>query len=354
VSFRPTRNLALLALAVTLGWPSHARAAKEDVIVLRNGDKITGEVKWLTRGKLEYSTDDAGRLQIEWVKVAQLRSPHSFEVEAASGLKYYGRLVATDLNGRVVVGDANLDTLAIPDVVAISALDAGLWKRVRAFLDLGLTFAKANHATTFNSDGEVAYRGDKLGSTLNFSSYAQGQASSPTATRNSVGLRAIRFLPKRWSAVALGQTEQNDELNLKLRVTGAGAIGRVLSRSNSSELGVGGGLAVTGERFSADTADPLAEETTGTSLEGLLFAGWDAFRFDSPKLDLATSLFLYPSISDPGRVRGEGTVRLKYELFSDFNVGVSATDTFDSNPPEESATRNDYITAFTIGWSYRR
>jgi len=98
----------------------------------------------------------------------------------------------------------------------------------------------------------------------------------------------------------------------------------------------------------------LAQDETGTNLEGLLVGSFDAFRFDSPKLDLATSLFLYPSLSTAGRLRGEATIRLKYELLPDFNVGISATDTFDSDPPEETATTNDFITTFTIGWSYRR
>jgi hypothetical protein len=356
VTLRPTRKtLPALLLAVSaVGWPAAALAAKTDVLTLHNGDRVTGEVKWLTRGKLDYSTDDAGRLSIEWVKVSRLTSPHSFEVETASGLKYVGRLVAIDKDGVVVIGGADLDTLPIPDVVVISALDAGFMKRVRAYLDLGLTFAKANQATTFSSDGEAAYRGDKIGSTFAFSSYAQGQESAPTTTRNTVGLRMIRFLPKRWSAIALGQTEQNDELSLELRVTGAALLGRALTRSNSSELSVGAGLAVTRERFSADAADPLAQDETGTNLEGLLAGGFDAFRFDSPKLDLATSLFLYPSLSTAGRIRGEGTVRLKYELLPDFNVGITATDTFDSDPPEATATTNDFITTFTIGWSYRR
>jgi hypothetical protein len=81
---------------------------------------------------------------------------------------------------------------------------------------------------------------------------------------------------------------------------------------------------------------------------------WSAFRFDSPKLDFSTNLAMFPSISDAGRVRGQAAVRLEYEVFKDFNAGIRVTDTFDSRPPAESATKNDYVTALTIGWSYRR
>lgn len=343
----------LLALLV-LAWPAAGDAAKTDIVILQNGDRITGEVKGLSRGKLDYNTDDAGRLAIEWIKVAHVTSSRSFEIEIASGAKYVSRLAATDKEGALAVEGRSADTLAIPSVVRMSELDAGFLQRVKTYLDVGFTFAQANRATTLNLSGESAYRGDKFGSTLSFDSYAQGQESTPTTTRNSGGLQMTRFLPKRWSAVVLALAEQNDELNLALRLTGGGAVVRVLIQSNKSELAAGGGLTVTRERFSPTDADPGAGEETKTNLEALLVAKWDAFRFDSPKLDFSNTLNLYPSLSTPGRVRGELTTRLKYELFADFNVGINLTDTFDSRPPDENAPTNDFITSFTIGWSYRR
>jgi hypothetical protein len=114
------------------------------------------------------------------------------------------------------------------------------------------------------------------------------------------------------------------------------------------ELSLGAGLVATQEQFSSTTAS-----TRATGLEGLLTADWSAFRFDSPKLDFGTNVALFPSITDAGRVRGQGAFRLVYEVFKDFNAGVRFTDTFDSRPPE-GATKNDYVTELTIGWSYRR
>mgnify|MGYP003693981001 CR=1 FL=1 len=174
----------------------------------------------------------------------------------------------------------------------------------------------------------------------------------PTTTRNSAALQGTYYLPRRWSTMAVLTTEQNDELNLELRLTGAGMLGRALIQSNSMELGLAGGLAVARERFSPAAVNMASENNT--SFEAVLAGQWDAFRFDSPKLDFSTSFSLYPSLSTAGRVRGESTTRLKYELFPDFNVGVTITDTFDSKPPEEDATKNDFVSTFTIGWSYRR
>ena len=56
-----------------------ARAAdKIDVVHLKNGDRITCEIKNLDKGLLEVSTDPAGKLSIHWGDVASLESPIVF------------------------------------------------------------------------------------------------------------------------------------------------------------------------------------------------------------------------------------------------------------------------------------
>ena len=343
--------MLLLSLSGLL-VPVSLSAQKTDVVVIANGDVITGEIKGLSRGKLDYNTDDAGRLSIKWEKVIGLTSRHFYEVERSSGRKYFGRLSSPQNDGTIIVENEQSDTLRVRDIVAIDLLEAGFFQRTKAYLDAGFTFAKANQATTFSLSGQLDYRGPRVGATLSFDSYAQGQKTSPTTARNTVALRGTRFLPNRWSAVLLTQAEQNDELNLALRFTAGGAGGRVLTQSNRSELSAAAGVVVTQERFSTSSGE--TSDTAKTNLEGLILVKWDAFRFDSPKLDLSTYLVVYPSLSTLGRVRGEYSLRIKYELVKDFNVGINLTDNFDSKPPDVTASKNDFITSLTIGWSYRR
>ena len=345
-----SRTIAMaLALGATMAcWPGSALGAKTDVLVLRNGDRITGEVKGLARGKLDYSTDDAGRLSVEWEKVARITSVHSFDIEDSFGKRYFGRLAPSSRDGYVVFQSGGADTLSVMSVIGMTPVNAKFVERLSAYLDLGFTLAKANQATTFSVSGKANYRGPKMGSQFTLDSYAQGQEDVPTTTRNTVRQSVSWFLQPRWSATALIQLEQNEELDLDHRVTGGGAFDHVLRHTNQMELSLGAGLVGTQEQFSSG---PLREKNT--SLEGLLAADWEAYHFDSPKLDFNTSIALFPSITDAGRVRGQGEIRLVYEVFSDFNAGIRLTDTFDSRPPE-GATKNDYVAEFTIGWSYRR
>ncbi len=88
-----TSRMASVLTAVACGGAALAlmgaiaplQAQKTDVVVLINGNRITGEVKDLSHGKLDYSTDDMGRLSIEWTKVVRLSSPRPFEADTQVG-----------------------------------------------------------------------------------------------------------------------------------------------------------------------------------------------------------------------------------------------------------------------------
>jgi hypothetical protein len=82
-------SAALVLLTVV---SSTAHAQKTDVVKLANGDRITGEVKSLTKGQLKFSTDDAGTNYLEWDKVVSLEAARQFDVTISDGRRYFGSL----------------------------------------------------------------------------------------------------------------------------------------------------------------------------------------------------------------------------------------------------------------------
>ena len=348
-------SLPAVLVAVAAGVPSPAHAQKTDVIKLVNGDEITGEIKGVSFGKLDYSTDDAGRLSVKWTKVLRVTSVHYFEVEVSSGLKYFGQLKAGAEDGEVVVELERADTLAIGRIVRIVPLSSRFIDRLQAYLDAGFSLAKANKATTLNVNTELEYRTSRWGTRVTGSSYFQKQADTERSTRNSGSVVAQRFFPHRWQAVLLMGLEQNDQLGLIVRGTIGGGAGYMVKQTNSTTLQLGAGMVVTRERFAlSDTTAGASPDTLKSNLEALVTATWNAFRLDTPKLDFSTQVNAFPSVTTLGRVRGEVTVRIKYEILKDFYVGANFTDNFDSKPPEASASKNDFVTSITVGWSYRR
>jgi len=342
---RVARSFAASALLLALAAPGPAAGRdKTDLVVLVNGNGINGEIMSLSRGKLDYKTDDAGRLSIKWLKVIRVTSAYTYEVETTTGEKRYSALFAPDGDERGVVQLHDGTRIPVSDIVSLVPIDAGFFSRLSAYFDLGLTYAKANEALTFSTDGYVGYRGERLGTSVQFNAYLQGTNGTPAASNYTVQWIGDMYFG-RWTATIGAAAQENSELDLKLRLTFLGGAKYAAVATNLMELVATGGLAGLREQYT--TGDPA------WYLAAYLAGSWSLFRYDSPKLDAEVDLAVYPYLTDFGRVLLQGTLRVTYEVFLDFNVGLNFTDTFDSRPPE-GASNNDFNMSITIGWKYRR
>ena len=132
LSHWPPRLCLWLGVAgvVLLGTPAVLFAQKTDVVILRNGDRLTGEIKKLERGKLKYKTDDMSDVYIEWDKVKSLTTNNTLEVELRTGEKYYGVLQQAAEAGTIeVVTPADTTVLDLASVVRMALLEATLARR---------------------------------------------------------------------------------------------------------------------------------------------------------------------------------------------------------------------------------
>ena len=320
-------------------------AQKVDTVLMRNGDRIIGEIKTLDRGALTYKTDDVGTLAIKWDKIARIVSPRYFEVEDNTGRRYYGTLRPARDPGRMVVEVTSfVDTLDIANVVRMYPLGQSFLTRVDGHLNLNLTFQRANRLRSLNTDFEAEYRTRVRLTRLRANLYFQNQEDADGTSRNSASLSQVRFLGNRWLLLASGEIQQNEELDLARRglVTAGG--GRFLRQTNRAEILIASGLAFSNERFTGSSA------TFG--LEALLSGESNYFQLDTPKTDIQCLLSLYPSLTDFGRVRSELSVSLSRELIKNFNTGLVLFDNFDSRPPSDSLAKNDFGVTLMVGWTF--
>ena len=337
----------IVSVVLSAGSTTSVAAQKLDTVVVINGDRVTGEIKKMERGRLDYSTDDMGRLSIKWDKVLRLWSPFFFEVEMSDGRKYFGSLAVPDRDSVIVVSLFREDTLDVRDVVEITPIKRTFLSRLNGFLDLGFTFARANGALTLNSNGEVVYRGEQAAIGVDYNTYVQQQDSVAKTTRIGAALKADYFFRQRWALSGSFGLQSNDELGLELRRSLIASLNRSIVHTNRVEFRGGLGLTRTNEDFATS-------DTSTINLEGLITIGFDWFKYDSPKLDLTTTLDLFPSITTKNRIRVEYSIRSDYELLNDFTIGLQFRYSFDSKPPVEDLARADYTVSFTIGWKFNR
>jgi hypothetical protein len=322
-----------------------ALAAKVDVVVLQNGTRIVGEVKSMSKAKLEVSTDDMGTLQIEWSKVKEVTAPEFFEVESMDGGLRFGSLRPGPGGGVLeVVADWGTDDLPLNRVARIQLVSTGFWSRFKGSIDVGASYTSASSLTQLSADGDLKYRRPKFQWSLNGEAVLTQQPDVQDTRRSSLAVAYARLFPNRQRIFAQGTLEQNRELGFDFRGSVVGGWGYILARDTRNELVGGTGLSVNREK-------PVEGETT-TNLEAMASLNYANFAYDFPNTDIQVGASAYLGLSQWGRFRLESSASLRREVFKDFYFGLKGYESYDSRPATEGAQNNDWGLTITLGYSF--
>jgi hypothetical protein len=338
--------MAALAAALTLAIAASSFAqGRTDVVTLANGDRITGEVVRVERGRLEFKTDDAGTLYLEWDKIASLVANRFVEVLTSNGQRYLGTLGLSSPRSISVVSLGGPLALQMSDVTLITPIGQSFWSRIDGSIDLGYNYTRSSGVAQFNLNSDTLYRRPASSVRLTMSATVTQKEDDPGRDdRGTIEASYLRYPWQHWFVTAAGRFETNESLGLVLRSQIGGAVGPRLINSTKAQMTIGAGLAVN-EEHGVDV-----EPTQ--NLEGLLDFRLSYYTYDRPKTNIDVGLQYYPSLSNTGRQRLQADVNFKRELWKDFFASVTFFNTFDSRPPNPSADQNDIGFVFSLGWSY--
>jgi Protein of unknown function, DUF481 len=336
----------LLAFVCVVWLPAAALAGpKLDAVQLTNGDHLTCEIKKLQQGRLTISTDALETVVVFWQDVAWVTSTREFEVTLDSGDKQFGTLGSTGAPGSLVITPYGLPpaTQALADVTGIVPIGASLWSRMDGNVDLGLSVAQANNETHWTLNAGAEYRSRRYRVDSSITSQMTSREDTPRQLRNTLTLQLSRLYTNQWFATALGQIQQNDELQLQLRTVGGGGIGNAFSQTNHRFLAGFAGLVYTHEQFVDQPLDNSAEIAVGGQI--------DFFTAAKQEHTLTNSIVTYYRVTGDSRARIELQSAWRHEFLSDFYWSLNGVESFDSHPPPEKK-KNDFSLSLAIGWSF--
>jgi hypothetical protein len=333
----------LLFLSLAFASVSHADT---DVVIFSNGDRLTGEIKSLERGQLRFKTDATGTINIEWDDIASIESDQNIQVETVSGIRYLGHLALSENESSVVVettiGPRELEHNKVVLMTPIEEKGVG---RLDGDITAGYNFTKASDISQVQLGVDLSFRTELRIIGLEFDSTVTDSQDIEASERENLTGRYTRLWQNRWFVSGNVGLTRNDELGIDLRKSlGAGG-GRYLAQTNRHILAWNGGLMYSVE-------DIAGSDTDEDSLEAYVGLDWDWFRFDSPELDLSTSVEVIPSLTESGRVRGEFDVKLKWEIINDLFWQLSFYESYDNKPSATGAQQTDYGVNTSLGWTF--
>jgi hypothetical protein len=340
-------SLVFLAAALALSGPVLA-APKTDILLFKNGDRLTGEVKSLERGKLNFKTDATGTIAIEWDKVASVQTEQYLQVELSDGRRHFGRASLVQPEGKLklrVGSGTNVREVPLVEVVGIAPIEqGGFFARLDGYVTAGYDYTKSSGVQQITYTGGLSSRDEKRQWAIDSSLTFISQSGQDDSNRYNIGAYNRRFLADRWFVQGFGSFDGNDELGIDLRTTLGAAYGRFLRQDQKNDWAAYAGLAVTRENF--------IEQPTNESVEGVLGTQYWFFRYNAPEASMDATVNLFPSLTESGRLRAEGQLNARYEIVSDLFFQLSFYGSYDSEAGAGAESNSDYGVTTSLGYTF--
>jgi putative salt-induced outer membrane protein YdiY len=344
----PTRtHWGTLALAALLLPALTIAREKVDVIFLKNGDRVTGEIISLEYGELSVKTDSIGTVSIEWPDVTSVQSAQSFILEDLAGDRYYGSLSTDQASKLLSIQQEGSEPrqLELLQVTRISPGESTFLSRLQGSFSVGFDYAKSSDITTMSGAFDLSYRAPTFAWALSADTNSTKDPVQGTLDRDNISYTYQWLRPHKRFWTGLASLERNEETGIEARFTLGGGIGQYFIQTPRSELSGLVGLAFTQE-WATGEAD------SQNSMEGLIGGAWRIFKFSTPKVSLNTTALIYPSITESGRYRTSVNLSLRREIISDFYLDLSLYQSYDSDPPDVTAEKDDYGITTSLGYSF--
>jgi Protein of unknown function, DUF481 len=326
-----------IALALALISLQGLTAQKTDKVYLANGDILTGEIKNMKLAKLSFDLSGPGTISIKWEKVVGIRSNQIFEIMMNTGAILVGPLDSSFFAQ---------NQISIYNIVELETIRDRFLRRLSGDVSLGFNYTKSSKILQFNFGGSITYRVPKLEIGIAVNSFLTDRAGDTALTKKQdVTISTVKYFGNQLFFGGNLGWQQNTELGLANRFLLSGAIGKSWISDNHNRLLTGGGASVNEE-------ESIESKSYVSNLEAMLEITYKRFYYSTPKMNIEASFYLYPSLSDWGRVRMEFNVSNSFEIYKDFLIGLNFYDNFDNRPPQGATSINDYGINLTVSYEF--
>jgi len=377
-SFLALSLLVLLMLAPTTG-------VFADQLVLANNDRISGEIISVSDGKIQVRTEYAGVIQVDFDKIANLRTERIASIVLVDGETMTGKINSISGN-TILIESSDLGVVEVPrdhfkemsfveladavtdetpempettdqaEAAAEKPIDVPadikpeepsvIPKRWSGSLSAGAQLQEGNSDTTdLHFDAKAKRKTPLRELQLKFRA-DYGKTEGETDTNKVFGegkykvFRCERFY---WFGVANMEHDEMEDLDLRAQVF-AGPGYYFVKKERTTVLGeVGAGI--IGEwTDDEDGSDETIEPGGWINLE------WTQRVCEA--MEFFQGLTVYPSFGDAGEYRLRSESTLKAPFGKRWSLKLSAIDEYDSNPESEDADRNDLQLITSLGYEF--
>ena len=339
----------VVCCAFLLTAPLFAREST-DVIVMKNGDHLTGEIKGLNAGVLYVSMSYIlGTSSVQWSEVARLESKQLFLVKTEDGSVYSGTLNTANTGGErpmkieVAATTGNEVVIERPRIVEMDVTSTKFFERFNGSVNTGIIYSKGNQSTQYSLGAEVNYPRERWGAAASLSSTLSASTGVAASTRNQLNVDAFRLMRwNNWFYEGLGSFLQSSEQGISRQTTAGGGIGRFVKNTNLARVSVLAG-------FGGQNTVYLLNNVPQNVAAGLIGSNMQFFRFN--KTNGSVTALLLPILSAPARVKFNVNASYYFKLTGNLSWNATFYGNWDSQPPN-GLSGSDYGSSSGLSWTF--
>ncbi len=239
----------------------------------------------------------------------------------------------------------NYDVVSIDSIAELYPIKQNFWLRLSGKFSLGLNYTKANKTGNFDFNGQINYRKRKSEFSFNWNNTINTQRDTISSSKEDVMIGFKREIRNKWAMNFFTGVNKNTEMKLDLRLYLTASANYDLIMNHRNRLYSGIGLSTNHEWSNGDSLSVNNQEL-------FLTVNYRLFKYVSPKVDVATDLTFFPSLSTKARLRIEYNLSTRLELFKDFFLGINYYYSFDNKPINSDAAHQDWGVSTTISYSF--
>jgi len=332
---------------------SKESAAKNiDVIVMKNGDRLSGEIKKIEHGLLYIETPyiSGEQVAVDWLQVERIESSRAYRVELDSGKRLIGAVELEPQRGSdqpaVTIHSADAETqVTREDVIGMDWQKRNFFRQLKGNIDLGYNYTSGNGQVQGNIDANSRFDSPRYRLEGGINSTISLVSGADETNRQQISTLFGKYLSRRDMVFGSADFLKSSQQKLDLRSTLGAGYGRGFIKTPRTELNVRAGLAYNHESY----VPSAGIQPFHSSLESLFSLNYTTFRFN--RSEFAVDLRAMPSLTDAGRIRSNVNSTYSLKLVNNFRFLVSLWDTYDSRPPI-AAKKNELGLSTGLGWTY--
>lgn len=334
-----------------------------DQVILKNGDRVTGEVLSKTGETLTLKSQHFGTISVKWEEVREIATDEPVTVVLSGGDSVKAPVATKDSQVIFDTPDRREQPVPLAEVVTLRGpseqaayerlLDANWGELWTGTISFGISGTQGNAETRTLTTGFGATRVTRTDKTtlymnaINAAALVDGvEAATARAIRG--GLAYSHNVGDRLFMNGFNDYEFDRFQNLDLRTVFGGGLGYTVWTGERGRFDLQGGGAWNRERFAAHTPD---EAFTRHSAEA--YFGDDLTYKLTSVTALTQSMRFFPNISNSGAYRANFDLAATTRLFKWLNWNISVSDRYLSNPIP-GRRKNDFLYTTGIGIGFAR